>query len=208
MPPMMGSVFTKAEKLGTLENGDYYEFGVFNGYSIYHAQQLMKKKNRTGMRFWGFDSFAGLPEIEEKDKGGVFYKGQYSYPKEDAIKNIVTHKGDMNSISLIEGFFSDSLTPSLISKQKMKKIAVAYIDCDLYSSTKDVLAFIRPLLMKDSLIIFDDWNSFLGESKDKGEQLAFAEFREKNPNIHFASEFTYCWHGKVFRVTDIPTEKH
>lgn len=202
-PSMIKKVFQTADKFGTLKKGDYYEFGIFNGHSLFYAQQIAKKQNFTDMSFFGFDSFKGLPAIGEKDKNGYFYQGQYSYPKADVIKNIINHGGDLNRIKLIEGFFDESLKKSLIKKYNLRKIAIAYIDCDLYSSTKTVLSFIKHLLMKDSLIIFDDWNAFLEKSKDKGEQLAFREFNEANPQIKFGQEFSYCWHGQIFRVTKI-----
>lgn len=199
-PGMLEKVFKKAKELGTLDKGDYYEFGIFNGHSLFNVQRIAKKYKKTKMNFYGFDSFAGLPAISKEDKNGYFYQGQYAYPKSEVIKNIIVHGGEMKNIKLIEGFFNRSLKKSLIKKYKMKKITIAYIDCDLYTSTKDVLAFIKNLFMKDSLIIFDDWNAFLEKSKDKGEQLALKEFQKVNPQIKFIPEFSYCWHGQVFRI--------
>lgn len=202
-PSMMEKVFQRAKELGTLDKGDYYEFGIFNGHSLFRAQHIAKKHRAAGMKFYGFDSFQGLPVIKEKDTNGYFYQGQYAYPKADVIHNILSHGGDMDRITLVEGFFDRSLKKSLLTTYHMKKIAIAYIDCDLYSSTKDVLIFMKHLLMKDSLIIFDDWNAYLEKSKDKGEQLAFREFQTANPHIICIPEFLYCWHGHVFRVAKI-----
>lgn len=198
-PQMLQKAFQRAKDLNTLSKGDYYEFGIFNGYSIYCAQQIAKKEKFDKMKFFGFDSFKGLPEVSKEDEGWNFKKGQFARSKKDVIKNIVSHDGDLKSLILIEGYFEDSLKKSLIQKHKMKKISIAYIDCDLYSSTKEVLSFIKPLLMKNSLIIFDDWDAFLNKEKS-GEQLAFMEFTKLNPQIKFAADFSYCWHGQAMRV--------
>src|SRR3954451_14741438 len=44
-------------------NGDYFEFGMFKGYTFWFAQRLAAFHGRDAMRFFGFDSFAGLPAI-------------------------------------------------------------------------------------------------------------------------------------------------
>ena len=119
------------------------------------------------------------------------------------MNNLINNGGDMHTIKLIEGFFNKSLKKSLIKKYRMRKIAIAYIDCDLYTSTKDVLVFIKNLLIKNSLIIFDDWDISSEKNRIKGGQLAFKEFCKANPNIKFIPEFAFCWHGKVFRVSNI-----
>ncbi|HEY6555020.1 MAG TPA: hypothetical protein VI669_16815, partial [Vicinamibacteria bacterium] len=43
--------------------GDYYEFGVFRGYTFLCAQQACDRLGLSEMRFWGFDSFQGLPRV-------------------------------------------------------------------------------------------------------------------------------------------------
>jgi hypothetical protein len=48
--------------------GDYYEFGLYRGHSLWSAQQAADRLGISGMRFFGFDSFEGLPEIEANDR--------------------------------------------------------------------------------------------------------------------------------------------
>ncbi len=198
-PEVLDRAFKYAKSLHTLKNRDYYEFGTFKGYSIWKSQQLANTYGAATMKFYGFDSFCGLPKPAGIDDAGYFYEGQYNCAKATVIKNIKSHGGDLTRIHLIEGYFDKSLKKQLIYKYKMKPISIVYIDCDLYSSTKDVLSFIKNLLIKDSLILFDDWNAF-SDNKDKGEQLAFYEFKRKNPDIKFRKDFSFCWHGQAFRV--------
>lgn len=199
-------VFKKTFELANfyelLTLGDYYEFGIYKGKSLWYGQRFASKYNARKMRLFGFDSFIGFPKIEKIDDTGVFFEGQYAFPKDEVIKNIINHNGDLKKIQLIEGYYQDSLKYKIKIKYKMKKAAIIFIDCDLYSSTKTVLEFIYSLLMKNSLILFDNWNAF-GTDLSKGERKAFIEFQIKHPNIKFQKEFSYCWHGQVFRVISI-----
>ncbi|NES69131.1 MAG: hypothetical protein F6K24_29820, partial [Okeania sp. SIO2D1] len=83
-------VFKKAIDLGVANKGDYCEFGIFKGYAFWNAQQIANKYGLNNMRFLGFDSFQGLPEIQKEDltKEEVFYEGQYSCSKENVTNNL------------------------------------------------------------------------------------------------------------------------
>lgn len=55
-----------------------------------------------------------------------------------------------------------------------------YIDCDYYESTVPALEFVTDLLLVDgSILIFDDWWVF-GGRRERGEQRAFHEWRERH----------------------------
>jgi hypothetical protein len=81
----------------------------------------------------------------------------------------------------------------------MDKVAVALIDCDLYSSTVDVLAFIKDMLVDGSIVMMDDWNTFNADD-NKGERLAFSEFLAENPQITAEELFAYPPWGQVFMI--------
>ena len=44
--------------------GDYLEFGVYQGSSLIMAFHLARRYRLNTMRFFAFDSFAGLPAID------------------------------------------------------------------------------------------------------------------------------------------------
>jgi O-methyltransferase len=52
---------------------------------------------------------------------------------------------------MIPGYFERSLTPDVIEEHRIRKVGVAMIDCDLYSSTVEVLRFLGPLIGAGSL---------------------------------------------------------
>ena len=193
--------FAHAKELGTLGEGDYYEFGLFKGYSFWTAQKTAKQHEAQSMRFFGFDSFAGLPDVGGLDKTARddFYKGQYACSY-DAVRASLDEAGvDWDRTTLVRGFFDQSLTPALRDEHRMRPIVIALIDCDLYASTVDVLRFIDPLVQDRSILIFDDWNCFDGDDT-KGQRKAFAEFLERNPGIKADPLFTYGSWGQAFRM--------
>ena len=44
--------------------GDYYEFGLFRGFTFLTAYQTAESLGISNMQFHGFDSFEGLPDLE------------------------------------------------------------------------------------------------------------------------------------------------
>ena len=80
-----------------------------------------------------------------------------------------------------------------------KRIAMTWIDCDLYESTVPVLDFITPYLAVGTVIVFDDWRCFRNHP-DFGEQRACREWLESNKQIQLAELFAYGCCGMVFTV--------
>lgn len=181
--------------------GDYYEFGVFRGYSFLSAQQTCDDLGLIETRFWGFDSFQGLPPVEGVDKAeGEFFEGQFACGKDDVIANLSRHGMDWSRAELIEGFFSDSLTPDLKRRLPLRPASVVVLDCDLYSSTQEALAWMADLLAPDAVLLFDDWHSF-GGAPDRGQPLAFREFLDQHPEMHAEEGWEFAHNGKTFLLS-------
>lgn len=156
--------------------GDYYEFGVFRGFTLWRAEQSARRLGISRPHFWGFDSFRGLPQVSGTDaEDGIFFEGQFACSREEVLQHLGKNGADLSRITLIEGFFGESLTPQLKQTSDFRPVGVALIDCDLYSSTKEVLGWLEELLQDHSIVLFDDWKSF-GEKDDRGQPLAFQEF--------------------------------
>ena len=185
--------------------GDYYEFGLWRGYTFCQAQKKAQECGLTQMRFWGFDSFAGLPEAEAaaneseypKEAMGALEKGDFSCSRSQVEAYLAQYGVDRSRTELIEGFYDQTLTAGLAASKGMAPVAVALVDCDLYVSTVPVLKFLGPLLQDGSIILFDDWNIF-GESNEVGERKAFAEFLEANSGWRAEPYVTFGWHGQGF----------
>ncbi|MGH6915811.1 MAG: TylF/MycF/NovP-related O-methyltransferase, partial [Geminicoccales bacterium] len=180
-------------------SGDYMEFGLFKGYSFWYAQQVAQRLKLDSMRFFGFDSFVGLPEPKGIDatQEERFYQGQFACSRATVEQNLDAHGVDWDRTFLIEGFFADSLTAATRTTHGMKRVALALIDCDLYESTVEVLEFLAPMVGDGSILIFDDWNSF-GGGDDKGQRRALRQFLAANQQLSADPLFAYGHYGQVF----------
>ena len=90
----------------------------------------------------------------------------------------------------IPGYFEKSLTPELIEKHRIRKVGVALIDCDLYSSTVEVLNFLRALIGDKTVLVMDDWNCF-GADDNKGQRRAMREFLETESHLSLEPLLSY-----------------
>lgn len=183
-PKSVTSAFSLLLESGDSVSGDYLEFGVYQGHSLYTAISSAQKHGLDSMRFFGFDSFQGLPEPDEADanttnEDAEFWgQGMYACSKEDVLRKLNDSGVDMTKVNLVEGFFQDSLKPELIESFTIERAAVILIDSDLYQSAKSALEFAAPLIQEGTLIIFDEWN--IHEDDEKGEKKAFSEFLNEN----------------------------
>jgi len=195
--------FAHAVSTGSAQSGDYLEFGLFKGYSFWYAQSVAKRHGLTSMRFFGFDSFCGLPEIGPVDatKNNEFYKGQYACSKEQVERNLDSKGVDWTKTVLIEGYYADSLSAAVKSKCVLSSTPIVLIDCDLYESTAEVLDFIEDLLREGTVLLFDDWNCFDRDDK-RGQRRAVKEFLRRYPRWRLEQFFSYGDYGQVFIVKE------
>ncbi len=135
---------------------DYFEFGVAGGKSF--NWWLHKNKNESS-RFFGFDTFEGLPE-----KWGAFEKGSMAYALESLNINDVR-------ASLYKGLFQDSLVPFLESYNNQNKKLI-HLDADLFSSTIFTLSQLYRFLKPGDVLLFDEF------AVPQHEFLAFKIFTE------------------------------
>lgn len=188
--------------------GDYFEFGVFQGVSLARAIRAdLNWKKKTGRdlvrRFVGFDSFEGLPSFVEGDnlKGyEVFQPGQFSDTSQERVRAELQREGmPTDNLTLIPGFYSDSLVAQENTEHLQgAQVAIAHIDCDLYSSAKECLDFLTGRLADGAVILFDDWFCYRGRP-DRGVHQAFDEWRNQAP--YWVSDyFNYSWAGRAFII--------
>lgn len=178
--------------------GDYYEFGLFRGQSFAAAHRLARRHRlASDMRFFGFDSFQGLPQPDGFDAAGEFRKGDYACSRAEVTATLEKRRVDWSRIQLVEGWYDQTLTPNLKSALAPGKVGIALVDCDLYESTVPVLRFLTSLIQDGSIILFDDWNCF-DRSDQKGERRAFREFLVNNPQFAAQKWISFGRRGQAF----------
>ena len=135
-------------------DGQYLEFGVYQGRSINHIAKEIKEKSIVG-----FDSFEGLPE----DWRSEFERGHFAVEKLPEVEQNVT---------LVKGFFCDTL-PDFV-KEHNEIVAFMHIDSDLYSSAMDIFRSFRELIVSGTIIVFDEFFNY--PDWKNGEYKALMEF--------------------------------
>lgn len=165
------------------DGGVCLEFGVFVGKTFeWQARQIKKKYKRSSLI--GFDSWQGLPPesenvwIPERHRAG-----EYASTK-DVVLSKLARIGMRNDkrISFVDGFYSESLTSEL--QKKIGPAIFINIDVDIYSSTIELLDFVKPLLQPGTVMYWDDWKDPKDDREGEwGEHLAWREWGEKNPDI-------------------------
>lgn len=193
--PVIESSFEYLEDNSKGELGDYLEFGVYNGTSLSIAFKTLIKMNNKVTRLFGFDSFEGLPSEAAIDDDATWFPGQFKSTLETTIKKLKNKGVDFSRVSLIKGFYSDTLNEKLKENHNLKKASLIMIDCDLYSSTKTALDFCDSLIRDRAIIIFDDWLPDLDE-KNLGEKKAFEEFLGEHTNYKSTLFKEYQFKGR------------
>ncbi|MEM7194488.1 MAG: TylF/MycF/NovP-related O-methyltransferase [Pseudomonadota bacterium] len=181
-------------------SGDYYEFGLFRGYTFLEAYKCCKNLNLNDVNFYGFDSFEGLPEAEGIDQvDGRFFKGQFACSRDAVEKSLQKSGVDLDEVQLVEGYYEDSLTDELHDEHAFQPVAVALLDCDYYSSTVTALTWLDRYVHPGSVLLFDDWFSY-GENEELGQQKAFQEFLDRHPEWRADPLWEFENHGKGFVI--------
>jgi O-methyltransferase len=135
---------------------DYFEFGVAGGYSF---RWWTKMNQAPQSRFFGFDTFEGLPE-----KWGAFEKGSMAYTMESLQINDPRAR-------FYKGLFQETLVPFLDSYDNAN-LKLIHIDSDLFSSALVVLTQLYRFLRPGDILLFDEF------AVPQHEFLAFKLFTE------------------------------
>lgn len=201
LPDAVKAAMIELKDKQLLDARDYYEFGVFRGYALHSAQQSARQLGADQVRFYGFDSFEGLPRLDEADRdGSMFFEGQFACSRPFVESALKKHGADLSTITLVEGYFDQSLTPELKSNLPLKPVGIAVIDCDLYSSTVPVLRWLDELVQPGSILMLDDWRSYGGDPA-KGQQRAFGEWLSTRKDLVAEPMFDFQTHGQAFRLS-------
>lgn len=137
----------------------YLEFGVWEGESLAGWAAINTNPNS---RFYGFDSFQGLPE-DLLTFGRPVPKNRF-----DLKGNLPTFED--NRITLVKGWFQHTLHSFLTNKALNSRLII-HNDSDLYSSTIYVLITLDKHIKRGDVILFDEFTSPLNEFRAWQEYL-------------------------------------
>ncbi|GAX12654.1 hypothetical protein FisN_13Lh125 [Fistulifera solaris] len=122
------------------QGGLVCEFGVGSGRSMRFTQEILPLTTELH----GFDTFTGLPQPWGNEPAGSYSTGG-RVPVMDG--KVQFHKG----------LFGETITPFLKERGPEAFLAYANIDCDLYSSTLDILEAMHGRVVPGTIIVFDEY---------------------------------------------------
>jgi O-methyltransferase len=131
-----------AESCIGAEAVDYLEFGVYRGESMRCWTAL---NAHPDSRFFGFDSFEGLPAAWRagQDKGHFDVAGNLPDIKDPRV-------------TFVKGWFENTVPPFAREFRAGRRL-VLHLDADLYGSTMLPLFHFGPAMRDGTLLIFDEF---------------------------------------------------
>ncbi len=182
--------------------GEVLEFGVFTGRSLslmLDASDVScgepSDAQRAPHRFFGFDSFEGLPPVERD--GHRFHGGQFACDEDRVRENLSRWGAETERVTLVPGYYESSLTEETRIRLGITEASMIHVDCDLYPSALTALRWCRPFIHQGTIISFDDWHCYKSQANE-GEQRAFAEFMSEAPELSATPFSSTGWHGAAF----------
>jgi len=190
-------IFKKIYKLP----GVIIDLGVYRGASSFTWAKLCEIFCPTDVKkkIFAFDTFKGFPNLNENDiekKELDIKKGGYNCGKNilsdlELAQEAMNQDKFINHINRIE-FIKGNVINTIpkFCKENNIKIALLNLDLDLYEPTKIALENFEPLMVKNSIIILDEYadNNFIGETKAVDEY--FKKKYSSKPNLQ-----KFFWHS-------------
>ncbi|MCE9639225.1 MAG: TylF/MycF family methyltransferase [Betaproteobacteria bacterium] len=194
--------------------GDIAEFGTFSGFSTFTIARAMaayweifaeyvRLHNSPKKSLCLFDSFQGLPPsaggvdaASPNVQTGRWKAGTFTGLTKDELFALCASTYDQDKIHIFDGWYAQTL-PQIPAPAKF---AMVHLDCDLYSSTIEVLDHLlaRKHLADGCVLFFDDWNCNQASPRF-GQRRAWREATAKH-NVEFSDCGDYAVLGHKFIV--------
>jgi len=169
--------------------GDIVECGVWRGGAMYVAAKALVKRNDFKRKFYLFDTydvntFGGTKNLDVSDRDflgktaqdtiddGSFNISQLNYHLEEVKKILESTGYPKENFIYVKGRVEDTIPYADISK-----ISLLRLDTDWYESTKHELIHLFPQLVKDGILLIDDYGFWQGCRKACDEY--FEEYNVK-----------------------------
>jgi hypothetical protein len=155
--------------------GDFVECGVWKGGSMMAVAYTLNKLKCRDRDLYLYDTFQGMEKPTVFDvnylgdsaleiynsKRGVDGHLDWAYATVSEVKNNMIKTGYfLKKIHFVEGKVERTI-PKIIPK----KISLLRLDTDFYASTIYELNHLYPKVQRGGIVIFDDYNHWLGSKK-------------------------------------------
>ncbi|MFS4461114.1 TylF/MycF/NovP-related O-methyltransferase [Bdellovibrio sp. HCB2-146] len=151
--------------------GHIAEFGSWRGANLLFMAKVLKIFNSHGSKqVHCFDSFEGLTAFSPQDYEANKLQGKYKGSLQE-LTDIIKLYDLWDDIIIHKGLIENTLE-TFVKEHPATSFSFIYCDTDLYDSTKTILKYLHPRLMKGGMFVFDEWN----HDKFPGEGVAANEF--------------------------------
>lgn len=157
--------------------GDIAEVGVYKGGS---AKIICSAKGDKHLHL--FDTFEGLPKVEDIDMVWPFYEGKFA-ASYDSVRDYLK---DGDNVFFYKGIFPQTSGPV-----KDKVFSLVNLDVDCYESTKQCLEFFYSRMSPGGILLSHDYITAPGVKK------AFDDFFEGKPEPVLETAGSQCLVVKV-----------
>lgn len=166
--------------------GSIIECGVNHGFGLMTWAKLsaiLEPVNLT-RRIYGFDTFAGFPQLSAKDysvssqhiRPGDLYADSYEELMElNQVHDTTRFLGHVEKTKLIKGDATQTI-PLFLKDHPHLVVSLLYLDFDLYEPTKIALEHFFPRMPKGAVVAFDE----LDNPVWPGETRAMLEYCQDN----------------------------
>lgn len=163
-----------------VRNHDLYEFGVYKGEGTGEKLQVIRTvmgSDAEPRHVWAFDSWQGVPRGWDFPMDHVLDLSrdmEWSVLQKTVVENINTSR----PVTLVKGFYNESLTEEIVHAHAMKPAWWVNMDCDIYDSTYQALdwMFKNKLMTKGTRVYYDD---VLTTSPDVAQRKAHQDITQK-----------------------------
>jgi len=160
--------------------GSVVDCGVFRGFSLMtwaHLSAVLEPANLT-RRIYGFDSFAGFPDVAEKDRNPRQspHEGELRADAYDELQELIRvydsdrFLGHIDKVHLVKGDVTETI-PAFLAEHGHLVVSLLFLDLDLYEPTRTALEHVVPRMPKGAVIAFDELDNPIWP----GETLAAVE---------------------------------
>jgi len=147
--------------------GHIVECGVFKGASLIRFATFREiLESPFSRKIIGFDMFGKFPDqdnINDRKFVDDFENIAGEGISIEELKEVFFHKR-FDNYELVQGDIVDTV-PEYITEHPELKIALLHIDVDTYKPSEVILEQLFDNVVKDGLIIFDDYTTVAGETK-------------------------------------------
>jgi len=159
--------------------GDIVECGVWKGGNIYGTLEYLFEY-KIEKNIWIYDTFEGMTSTTVEDfdfngNSGKIWEKKCFCSLED-VKSLMNKSNYKKSlIKYVKGDICETLD---ISENIPDSISLLRLDTDWYLSTKKELEILFPKLVKDGILIVDDYGHWQGSKKAFDEYFGHVLFEK------------------------------